>query len=383
MKGRSILATALLVLFIAIIGLTAWGVSYTNKPDFCNSCHIIEPFVDKWETSSMGQAGVTCVKCHFEPGIIGYGRGKVYSMMKLIEYGTGQQDVKPQSAELLTNSACLQEGCHQGVADSEHEAYLDPLDFPVVDTTNAANVVYFPHDFHVNEAQKKCAECHSGVVHGAELTGGKAQAKTDPEYCSTCHDGQTAPQLFGEIELSGREHPGIPKLDTGIWKNIHWRFAKGPGEYEGQQYDQIEKDTCLVCHDEPAEAKGCNRCHFIRPPEFSPTTETQEASAAPLAMFGMVIGVFLLTLVPYPKAKRFIFEGWLAVVLSVAVLATDVYAVYKVFEVVGSTTEGSREIEPVTLWISYLLLSASLLIFLFHQGVLKPRRRKLRRDGRD
>lgn len=382
MKGRSILATALLVLFIVLIGLTAWGVSYTNKPAFCNSCHIIEPFVETWEASSMGD-DVTCVQCHFEPGIIGYGRGKVYSLMKLQEYGTGQQDIKPQSAELLTNSACLQSGCHEGVGDQEHVAYLKPSNYPVVDDTNAANVVYFPHDFHVNQAQKKCAECHSGVVHGAELTGGKPQAETDPEYCSTCHDGGSAPQLFGVIEESGREHPGAPKIDTGVWKNIHWRFADGPVVYEGVEYEKIEGGTCMVCHDKPAEAKGCNRCHSLSPPEFTPTNETQEASTAPLAMFGMVIGVLLVTLVPYPKVKRFIFEGWIAVILALAVLATDAYAIYRVMQVVGETTAGNRNIEPVTLWIAYLLLSASLLIFLFHQGVLKPRRRNIRRHGRD
>jgi len=381
MKGRTILATALLLLFLVVIGVTIWGISYTNSPDFCDSCHIIQPYVDAWQNSTMGQHGVNCIDCHFEPGIIGYGRGKIYSLMKLAEWGTRDYDRPPPTTELLTNSACLQSGCHDGVVTKGAENYLDPKYFPVTEGDNAATTVYFPHDFHINEAHLKCADCHSAVVHGTDLID-KPQAELDPEFCSNCHAGDLAPQLFGDIKLSGREHPGVPKIDTAIWRNIHWRFADGPGEYNGEQYDKVEKQTCLACHDEPAKAKNCKSCHFAEVPEFSPTNETQEASAAPLGMFGMVIGMFLLTLVPYPKVKRYIFEGWIVVVLAVAVLTTDVYAFIKIIQVVAQTTEGNRGLGPVTIWIAYLLASASLLTFLFHQGVLKPRRRKLRRDGR-
>ncbi len=376
MKGRSILAAALLVLFIVIIGLTVWGIDYTSSSDFCDSCHIIQPYVDTWKQSAMGQAGVECIDCHFEPGVIGYGRGKIYSLMKLVEYGTGQYERKPPTTELLTNSACLQKGCHDGVITPGADNYLDPKYFPVREGEDAASTVYFPHQFHIETANLKCADCHSGIVHGAELVD-KPQAQLDPEFCANCHTGDIAPILFGNIKLSGREHPGVPKIDTAIWRNIHWRFAGGPGEYKGEHYDQIEKKTCMACHDEPYKAKNCKSCHSAEVPEFSVANETQEASAAPLTMFGLVIGIFLVTLVPYPKVKRFIFEGWIAAGLAVIVLATDVYAFVKVIEVVSSATEGEHSIGPVTIWIAYLLASASLLVFLFHQGVLKPRRRRL------
>ena len=149
------------------------------------------------------------------------------------------------------------------------------------------------------------------------------------------------------------------------------------------QYDKIEKQTCLACHKEPTEAKNCKSCHFHTAPTFTPTQEAQRASGAPLGMFGLVIGVFMLTLVPWPKAKRFIFEGWIAVLMAVAVLATDVYAFYHVIMDVADTTTGSREVGPLPLWIAYLLASASLLIFLFHKGVLKPRGSRLSQHDRD
>ena len=410
MRGRSVLAAVLAVVLSLLVVGVIFGVRYTNSPEFCDSCHIIKPYKSAWEQSAMARAGVECIDCHFEPGVIGYVRGKIYSLMKLTEYGTRSYDVPPPSAELLTNSSCLQ--CHESIADEHDPAYPAELtvnggiDLAVKQNGETVNLkdlmgpaasaaqyqydvsLNFPHDFHVNEAQKNCSECHGAVVHGTELVK-TPQAARDPEYCSNCHDGDIAPIIFGEIELSGREHPGAPKIDTAIWKNQHWRLADGPSTLDGGEvdemgtpvvYEQIEKQTCLACHDEPSEAKGCKNCHFPSVPTFSPSNEAQSASAAPVAMFGLVIGTFLLTMVPYTKVKRFIFEGWIAVAIGLVVLVTDVYAVVMVFREVFAAESGSREIGPVALWIAYIMGSTSLLIFLFHQGVLKPRRRRLSGD---
>lgn len=408
MRGRSIVAAVMAVVLTLIVVGVFFGIRHTNSPEFCESCHIIKPYKDAWEQSSMAKAGVTCIDCHFEPGVIGYVRGKIYSLMKLTEYGTRDYDRPPPSAELLTNSACLQ--CHEPIANQDDPAYpsgltvIGGIDLAIKtdegtislfnpDGASAAQYQYdvsinFPHDFHVNEAQKKCAECHGAVVHGTELVK-TPQAARDPEYCMNCHDGDTAPIIFGEIELSGREHPGAPKLDTAIWKNQHWLLAHGPSALSGGEldeqgnpvvYDQIEKQTCLACHDEPARAKGCKNCHFPAVPTFSPTNEAQAASAVLLTMFGLVIGTFLLTMVPYPKVKRYIFEGWVAAIVGLVVIVTDVIAVVVVFQEVFQAESGSREIGPLALWIAYIMASASLLIFLFHQGVLKPRRRRLSGD---
>lgn len=393
MRGRRILAAVLLVIFLGVVGFAVWGISYTNSPEFCSSCHIIKPFVEAWDKSFMGGGKlsggrrVTCVDCHFEPGVIGYTRGKIYSLMKLTEYGTRNYETPPPSTELLTSTACLE--CHgsdrrpdfqdgHNVTDASDPTYPR---IAVMEQYKPETTIMFPHDYHVNEAQVQCAECHSAVVHGTELIKDKPQADNKPEFCASCHAGDIAPILFGEIKLSGREHPGVPKIDTALWRNQHWKLSRGPGEIEGVRYDKIEKDTCLACHKEPTEAKNCKSCHFRSEPLFAATSETQRQSGFPLGMFGLVIGIYLVALVPYPKVKRFIFESWIAVILGAAVVATDLYAFYHVITHVFEIQSGSREIGPVTLWMAYLVSSASLLIFLFHQGVLKPRRRRL--SGRE
>ena len=46
----------------------AW---YTSRPEFCNSCHIMEPYYKSWQESS--HKNVSCIECHFPPGIGGEG----------------------------------------------------------------------------------------------------------------------------------------------------------------------------------------------------------------------------------------------------------------------------------------------------------------------
>lgn len=387
MRVKSILAIAAATLFVALAVFVVWGIGYTNSSDFCSSCHIIQPYVQTWEKSPMGKLGVQCVDCHFEPGAVGFARGKIYSLMKLSEYAAGKRETPPPSADLLTSTACLQ--CHgddpndrfpnaRNVIDPQNPNYPKVL---VTDKTNPANTIYFPHDFHVEKAQVTCAECHSGVTHG-ELIKDKPQAKADPEFCSGCHSGDRAPILFGEIKPAGREHPGIPKIDSGIWRNIHWRFTYGSGEYQGVKYDKIERQTCLACHKDPTEAKNCKSCHFPTEPRFSTSNEAIDDSKAPLAMFGFVVVVWSATLLP-SKARRYVYEGWIAIVIGTIVLLTDVYAVYRTVATVLETSEGGRELGPATIWIAYLMASVSLLTLLFHQGVLKPRRRRLSGHDRD
>lgn len=383
MKGRSILVVVLLVVLVGLGGLTFWGVRKTNNPDFCSSCHIIKPYVDTWKTSYMGKAGVTCIDCHYEPGVLGYARGKIYSFIKLTEYGLHTYNKPPASADLLTSTSCEQ--CHgdqrnpnfpnaQDVVNAKAPSYPK---IKVTDPTNPSNTIMFPHDFHVNVVQLNCSDCHSAVVHGTQLIADRPQAAAKSEFCASCHSGDTAPILFGAIKPSGLTHPGDPHIDTNVWKNNHWRLAHGPGVINGVKYDKIQPKTCLACHQDPTVATGCKSCHFPSEPLFTATPQAQTDSAEPLGMFGLVIGVFLVALVPYPKVKRFIFEGWIATILATIVVLTDAYAMYKVIDQVIFTEAGSRNVGPVTLWIAYLLGSASLLTFLFHQGVLKPRRRRL------
>ena len=100
------LLAAWLVLMVVMAGAAAW---YTSRPVFCNSCHIMEPYYKSWQESS--HKDVTCIECHFPPGLGGKVRGKMLGLVQLLKYVTASAGPRP-SAE-IPDASCLRSGCHE------------------------------------------------------------------------------------------------------------------------------------------------------------------------------------------------------------------------------------------------------------------------------
>ena len=100
------LLAACVVLLVAITGTAGW---YTSRSQFCNSCHIMEPYYVSWQESE--HRDVSCIKCHFPPGVGEKVRGKVLGLVQLIKYVTQTQGPRP-TAE-VPDASCLRSGCHE------------------------------------------------------------------------------------------------------------------------------------------------------------------------------------------------------------------------------------------------------------------------------
>ena len=61
-RRARVLALVALAALVTAGAATAglWRVS--TSPKLCNSCHLMEPYVQAWKASK--HAGVTCVQCH-------------------------------------------------------------------------------------------------------------------------------------------------------------------------------------------------------------------------------------------------------------------------------------------------------------------------------
>jgi cytochrome c nitrite reductase small subunit len=340
------------ILAVVVLVLVGVGLTYTSSPSFCSSCHLIAPYAEAWIGTTHEQADVGCTDCHFEPGAVGYIKGKTYSVIKLSQWLVGQTEREPEAARTVVAGSCRH--CHEEV-----------------------QATFMPHSFHTEEANLQCVECHSGVAHGAELVGpDKAQAAADPEFCGKCHTGDFAPILFGEIEPVGREHPGAPKVDVNVWRNIHWRAADGPAVIDGKPYDQIERDTCLACHQEPTVAKACKSCHFARVPEFRLSTAAEQASGLPVAIFAVLFALLMLTVFLKVDDKERLFKSiWIRGLLVVIGL-TDVAIVYLIIRDTLLKETGSLEIGATTVWITYLLLSIAIVLLVLYESVILPGRQR-------
>ncbi|MHB9150384.1 MAG: cytochrome c3 family protein, partial [Thermoleophilia bacterium] len=356
------------IAWIALSGLvllavvTVFGFRETSTSSFCSSCHMIEPYKVSWDSSTHAAVGVGCVDCHFEPGAVGYTKGKIYSFIKLTQFAAGTTEKKPEAGKLVLRAACIQ--CHENVRDPNDSRY--PTDIIV-------EGIAFPHQFHLDEANLLCSDCHSGIVHGSQLVGEeKPQAAADPEFCNSCHTGDFAPILFTAIEPAGREHPGAPKIDVDVWRNIHWRMADAPAVIDGKPYDKIEKDTCLACHQEPTVAKACKSCHFARVPEFSASPAAARASLVPVMLFAFLFALFMVAVLLRRREKERFFSSMVLRVAAIAVVLSDVFVVYLIVSDVLREQTGHHEVGPTTVWVSYLLLSIALVGFLLFEAGLLP-----------
>jgi len=63
-----------LIVMIVGLGGSAGFAEYSMKPDFCRSCHLMEPYYQAWHNST--HKNVACVDCHFEPGLENTLKGK-------------------------------------------------------------------------------------------------------------------------------------------------------------------------------------------------------------------------------------------------------------------------------------------------------------------
>ena len=151
-------------------GAAAW---YTLRPVFCNSCHNMEPYYKSWQEST--HKDVTCIECHFPPGVGGKVRGKVLGLVQLLKYVTGSAGTRP-SAE-IPDASCLRSGCH------ENRLLAGRVDYRVK-TLGKEIVIPFDHTPHLEEGRRgktlHCTSCHNQIVQGTHMT-------VDSRTCFLCH----------------------------------------------------------------------------------------------------------------------------------------------------------------------------------------------------
>jgi len=243
-EGRGLLLTRrflAVVLVLAVVLLAGFGgfLYYSSTPGFCNSCHIMEPYVASWKTSPHNQ--VSCIQCHFAPGWRNEVRSKVLAVRYVVATVAGLHVTKP-SAE-VEDASCLREGCHERRLIEGKVMFKGK--FP------------FDHGLHLGSLRRgkqlRCTSCHSQIVQGTHINvtesvcftchfkGRIHERMAEPiAGCTSCHEPPRQP-----IRLSQNltfDHK--PYLDRKVdcWK-CHFDSVKGTGE--------VPRQVCMNCHNEP------------------------------------------------------------------------------------------------------------------------------------
>ncbi len=237
-ENRKGLLISVTIVFLALVVFTTVLLKVTASPEFCGSCHNMQSYIDSWRLSS--HKDVSCMDCHFEPGLLGSLVGKWKAQAHIVLKITGTAHARPHTQ--ISDVSCLREGCHS------------------TDTLNAKKVVYkgvdFQHNTHLNELRRdrklRCVTCHSQIVQGEHLT-------ITQSACFTCHffGGDVESELANcqlchvrtkdKIYIDANENmPFVHQeyLDRGVkCGQCHFDIVTGDGH--------LKDNICVQCHSEP------------------------------------------------------------------------------------------------------------------------------------
>lgn len=111
LRTGAIATMALIV--VAAVGLTS-AEYYTAQPDFCASCHVMEPYYQSWAHDVHGEKmGIRCVDCHYAPGEKYTITAKFKGLSQAASYFSGRYGTSRPRAH-VKNESCLRSDCHGG-----------------------------------------------------------------------------------------------------------------------------------------------------------------------------------------------------------------------------------------------------------------------------
>ena len=232
-----------LLVFVIVVAGTAGLAEYSMQPDFCQTCHIMEPYYQAWHRST--HKNVPCQDCHFEPGWRNTLKGKFEASAQIAKYLTRTYGTKPHAE--IRDASCLRSGCH------EQRKIEGKVTWSLTATDGEPIEISFDHAPHLGELRRRkqlrCVSCHSQIVQGEHLTvtldtcfichfKGLKHGRDNEVLggCRSCHD---APRQTIAMELGPFNHQEYVSRDVAC-ENCHSDSIKGDGE--------VPKQVCGQCH---------------------------------------------------------------------------------------------------------------------------------------
>jgi len=254
------------------IGLTIWGwilvigvcgmggmaafAEYSMQPDFCRSCHIMEPYYQAWHNST--HKNVSCPECHFEPGLKETLKGKWQASSQAVKYITQTYGSKPHAE--IRDTSCMRSGCH------EKRVLEGKVNWKIQTQRGTTITIKFDHTPHLTEERRgkhlRCVSCHSQIVQGQHLVvtldtcflchfkgfeHGRNEKTLGDKGCQVCHD---APR--SEVQLATGTFKHQDYISKGVTcENCHAEVVNGDG--------QVARQTCWTCHNQASQVAEFNK----------------------------------------------------------------------------------------------------------------------------
>jgi len=235
-----------LIIMITMAGGMAAFAEYSMQPDFCRSCHLMEPYFTAWHDSK--HKNVPCVQCHFEPGFGNTVYGKFQASSQAVKYITQTYGSKPHAQ--ISDKSCLRSECH------ETRVLQGKVNWKIPTERGGEVTIKFDHTPHLTSNRRgvselRCVSCHSQMVQGKHIVvttdtcflchfKGLKHGRDDQTIgtCQGCHD---APKR--EIRLATGSFTHQEYVDKGVLcQNCHADTVRGEGK--------VPQQTCWNCHNQ-------------------------------------------------------------------------------------------------------------------------------------
>jgi len=220
MSRKRTVVIAVLLGVVVLGGVGAVGFwQYHEQPEFCATCHIMDPYLESWQSSDYGAAAhaaedVACLDCH-EPTL-------QQQMDELVMYVQGDFTVPLEEREFPVEF-CFD--CHE---PNEHTGYEE-----VIQRTEGLEIN--PHDSHL-VGEMECATCHK--TH-----------RPSEDYCAQCHGPvATGPGWTTEVTTTAEVQVWAPDMDCAVCHIMDPYF------------DSLQ-DTNLLAYAHAQEGLECLDCH--------------------------------------------------------------------------------------------------------------------------
>ncbi len=104
----------IVTLVMAVLGGAGMGGAeyYTAQPNFCGSCHVMDPYYKSWQSDKHGALlDVRCVDCHYAPGEHHTFMAKFRGLSQAASYFSGRSGASRPRAH-VADASCLTSKCH-------------------------------------------------------------------------------------------------------------------------------------------------------------------------------------------------------------------------------------------------------------------------------
>lgn len=242
-----------LVLLLIMAATMGGAEYYTAKPEFCGSCHIMDPYYESWskDPHSAAEVDAACVDCHYAPGEKYTFMAKFKGLSQLASYFSGRAGAGRPKAH-VNDASCLTSGCHG--------------DYEFMDKEIQLGNVTFVHARHLDpngkiavENRRKMEELHARLV---STIGRQRIAILENLARPVEHANERNKRLSAWIAQESLADSAGDVLAYAEMLHTEVRLA------------QLEGMKCASCHQFDSSlnnhfslaATTCHTCHFINQP---------------------------------------------------------------------------------------------------------------------